>query len=222
MENSKADRWEERFIAYYGSQAQLTDGSHDLGHFQRVWRMAREINRQEGAGADCLVLLASAYFHDLISLPKNHPERGNASRLSADRAVQLLREQWNDFPASKLEGVRHAIHAHSYSAKVVPVTAEAKILQDADRMEAVGAIGLARVWYSAGQMNQSLFHDTDPLAVERAADDQRYALDHFQLKLLRLPAMMNTETGRRMAEERAEYLREFLQRICLEIRGGGK
>ena len=219
MENSKADRWEERFIAYYGSQARLTDGSHDLGHFQRVWKMAREINRREGAGADELVLLASAYFHDLVALPKNHPERGNASRLSADRAVQLLKEQWNDFPSGKLEGVRHAIHAHSYSARVEPATMEAKILQDADRMEAVGAIGLARVWYSAGQMNQSLFHGTDPLAEGRVADDQQYALDHFQLKLLRLPAMMNTAAGRRMAEGRAEYLREFLSRICLEIRG---
>jgi uncharacterized protein len=181
--------------------------------------MAREIDRQEGAAADELVLLASAYFHDLVALSKNHPERGNASRLSADQAVQLLQVQWDDFPAGKLEGVRHAIHAHSYSARVDPVTVEAKILQDADRMEAVGAIGLARVWYSAGQMNQSLFHGTDPLAEGRAADDQQYALDHFQLKLLRLPAMMNTATGRRMAEERAEYLREFLNRICREIRG---
>src|SRR5579872_4057385 len=133
---NETERWEERFIAWYGSQARLTDGSHDLGHFQRVWRMAREINRQEGAAADELVLLASAYFHDLVALPKNHPERATASRLSADRAVQVLTGQWNDFPAAKLEGVRHAIQAHSYSARVAPTTAEARILQDADRMEA--------------------------------------------------------------------------------------
>jgi uncharacterized protein len=219
MEKSKFDPWEGRFIAWYNAQDQLTDGSHDLGHFQRVWRVAREISRLEGTPADELVLLASAYFHDLVSLPKNHPERGKASRISADRAVQLLKEQWDDFPEEKLEGVRHAIHAHSYSARVEPVTAEAKILQDADRMEAIGAIGLARVWYSAGLMNQALFHSEDPLAERRVPDDQQYALDHFQLKLLRLPAMMNTATGRRMAEERAEYLREFLRRICLEIRG---
>jgi uncharacterized protein len=161
----------------------------------------------------------TAYFHDLVSLPKNHPERWNASRMSADRAVQLLKERWDDFPEEKLEGVWHAIHSHSYSARVEPVTAEAKVLQDADRMEAVGAIGLARVWYTAGQMKQALFDSEDPLAERRPADDQRYALDHFQLKLLRLPAMMYTATGRRMAEERAEYLREFLYRICREIRG---
>jgi uncharacterized protein len=219
MENIKLEEWEERFAAFYASRGRLTDGSHDLGHFQRVWRMARDINRWEGAAADELVLLTSAYFHDLVSLPKNHPERGNASRLSADAAVQLLTQRWGDFPGDKLEGVWHAIHAHSYSAGVKPVTAEAKILQDADRMEAVGAIGLARVWYSAGQMNQSLFHGTDPLAEDRPPDDQQYALDHFQLKLLRLPAMMNTAAGRRVAEERAEYLREFLKKICLEIRG---
>lgn len=220
-------RWEERYIGWYESRDRLTDGSHDLGHFQRVWRVAREINQLEGAGADEWILLTAAYFHDLVALPKNHPERRNASRLSADQTVQLLKERWDDVPEEKLEGVCHAIHAHSYSAQVAPVTMEAKILQDADRMEAVGAIGLARVWYSAGQMNQLLFDASDPLAEGRQADDQRYALDHFQLKLLRLPAMMNTAAGRRMAEERAEYLREFVRRICMEIgvvarNGGGE
>ncbi|HEV3415002.1 MAG TPA: HD domain-containing protein [Puia sp.] len=219
MENSVLENWEKRFIACYEAQGRLADGSHDLGHFQRVWRVAREINREEGEPADPVILLASAYFHDLVALPKNHPDRREASRLSAERAVELLRGRWEDFPVGKIEGVRHAIHAHSYSAGVAPVTAEAKILQDADRMEAVGAIGLARVWYSAGQMGQSLFDAADPLAERRVPDDQRFALDHFQLKLLRLPALMNTATGRRMAEIRAGYLREFLDRICREIRG---
>jgi uncharacterized protein len=118
-----------------------------------------------------------------------------------------------------LKGVRHAIHAHSFSAGVKAETAEAMILQDADRMEAVGAIGLARVFYTAGQLSTGLFDTTDPLAERRQADDGRFALDHFQLKLLRLPAMMNTATGRRIAEERANYLRDFVERICGEIGG---
>ena len=148
MENSNLDQWEKRFIAWYNSQGRLTDGSHDLGHFQRVWRLAREINREEYEPADRMILLAAAYFHDLVSLPKNHPDRKDASRMSADRAVLLLKEQWEDFPGGKLEGVRHAIHAHSFTAQVTPTTAEAKILQDADRLEALGAIGLARVFYT--------------------------------------------------------------------------
>lgn len=219
MENTELIQWEMRFVEWYNTQCVLTDGSHDLGHFQRVWRVAREINREEGKLADGLTLLAAAFFHDLVSLPKNHPDRREASRLSADRAVELIAAEWGDFPLEKLAGVRHAIHAHSFSAQVAPLTVEAKILQDADRMEAVGAIGLARVFYCAGQMGQSLFDPEDPMAMRRTPDDQQYALDHFRLKLLRLPAMMNTAAGRRMAEDKAQYLRDFLNKICEEIRG---
>lgn len=230
MKNDRIGEWEKEFIAYFRTADERMDGSHDLGHFQRVWRTARYINREEGEPADSLILLAAAYFHDLVALPKNHPERKESSRLSAERAAGLLASRWAggsiggrppgmEFPREKVEGVRHAIHAHSYSAGVTPLTAEAKILQDADRMEAMGAIGLARVFYTAGQLNQLLFDGDDPLAESRVADDQRYALDHFQVKLLRLPALMNTETGRRLAGANADYLREFLRKIRAEIAG---
>lgn len=213
------DGWEREFGAYLQSASDWKDGSHDLGHFQRVWRTARYINREEGEPADELILLAAAYFHDLVSLPKNDPDRASSSRLSAERTALLLQERWPFFPREKIEGVRHAIHAHSFSARVAAETMEAKILQDADRMEALGAIGLARVWYTAGQLNQPLFDADDPLAERRLANDQQYSLDHFQVKLLKLPAMMNTATGRRLAEGHAAYLREFLARIKGEITG---
>jgi uncharacterized protein len=212
-------KWERLFTDYLQSASDLTDGSHDIGHFQRVWRTARYINREEGEPADELILLAAAYFHDLVSLPKNHPDRASSSRLSAERTVLLLREQWPHFPPEKVEGVRHAIHAHSFSARVAAETAEAKILQDADRMEALGAIGLARVFYTAGHLGQPLFDGDDPLAERRPANDQLYSLDHFQVKLLKLPAMMNTATGRRLAEGHAAFLREFMERIKKEITG---
>ncbi|HEY4111327.1 HD domain-containing protein [Puia sp.] len=211
--------WEMRFAAYIREHGDLTDGSHDLGHFQRVWKAARFINREEGGGADELVLLAAAYFHDWVSLPKNHPQRRESSRLSAERVVELLGAVFTEFPADKVEGVRHAIHAHSFSAGVEAVTPEAKILQDADRLEALGAIGAARTFYIAGQLNQQLFEGSDPLAAHRAPDDRRYALDHFQVKLLKLPAMMNTAAGRRLAEKNAEWLRLFARKMEEEIRG---
>jgi len=218
MENLLAS-WETRFISYIRQHGDLTDGSHDLGHFQRVWKAARHINRQEGGRADELTLLAAAYFHDWVSFPKNHPRRSESSRLSAEKAVTLLTEVFNDFPAEKVDGVRHAIHAHSYSAGIPAVTPEAKILQDADRMEALGAIGAARTFYVSGQLNQLLFDGDDPLAEKRALDDGRYALDHFQAKLLKLPALMNTAAGRRMAERNAEWLRAFARKMEEEIRG---
>jgi len=217
-EGSMAE-WERRFTKWIESNGDHSDGSHDLGHFQRVWKTARYINEEEGAPADELVLLAAAYFHDLVSLPKNHPQRSTASLMSAERTSALLEADFPDFPREKIEGVRHAIHAHSYSAGVEPLTAEARILQDADRMEAIGAIGLARVFYTAGQLSQRLFDSRDPMAKGRVVDDQRFALDHFQVKLLKLPALMNTGAGRRLAEKNADYLREFLTKIEGEIDG---
>jgi uncharacterized protein len=223
MQNKDAELevWERRLANYLQSGPVLTDGSHDLGHFQRVWKTALFINREEGEPADPLVLLAAAYFHDLVSLPKNHPRRSESSGMSADRTAEILRNVsfGEKFPAEKIEGVRHAVHAHSFSARIEALTVEAKILQDADRLEAVGAIGLARVFYTAGQLGQKLFDTADPLAEEREPDDRLYALDHFKVKLLKLPALMNTMTGRRLAERNAAYLVQFMEKIKGEIRG---
>jgi uncharacterized protein len=219
MQNEALLDWERRFAVFLKSHRDWMDGSHDPGHFQRVWMTAKYINREEGSPADPLILLAAAYFHDWVSLPKNHPQRRDSSRLSAERAVVLLDEHFPDFPREKTGGVSHAIHAHSFSAGVEPLTAEARILQDADRMEAIGAIGLARVFYTAGQLSQQLFDSADPLGEGRELNDQRYALDHFQVKLLKLPALMNTVMGRRLAEANAGYLLQFLQKITKEIAG---
>lgn len=219
MQSSDEIYWEKRFTAYLCVNLTHKDASHDLGHFQRVWKAAQYINREEGLMADPLILLAGAYFHDLISLPKNHPGRRESSRLSAERTVELLEGTFTGFPREKIEGVRHAIHAHSFSAGVLPLTAEAKILQDADRLEALGAIGLARVFYTAGQLGQQLFDEADPLATGRELNDQLYALDHFAVKLLKLPARMNTSTGRMLAEQNAAFLTRFLEKIRAEIGG---
>jgi uncharacterized protein len=115
--------------------------------------------------------------------------------------------------------VKNAIHAHSFSANVTPTTIEAKILQDADRMEALGAIGIARTFYVSGQMSRAMFHPEDPLGENRELNDTEYALDHFQLKLLKLPELFKTATGRKVAEERVEFVREFMIRLDGEVRG---
>jgi uncharacterized protein len=115
--------------------------------------------------------------------------------------------------------VYHAILAHSFSAGIAPGTPEARILQDADRLEALGAIGVARVFYTAGQLGAQLFDADDPLAAARGLDDRRYALDHFAVKLLKLPAMMHTAAARRYAEKNAEWMRLFIKKLCSEIDG---
>lgn len=190
------------------------DGAHDLGHLDRVWRSCRLIAMDE-SGADADVLAAAAYFHDAVNLPKDSPDRARASVLSADLAVRELAAL--GFDAARLGAVHHAIAAHSFSARIAPETPEARILQDADRLEALGAIGIARMFLVAGQMGGGLFDAVDPMALHRPLDDRRFALDHLEVKLFRVAETMQTATGRAMAAERAEWMASFRTRLLSEI-----
>jgi len=219
MTSIDLNRWESRFQDYLLQHFNHDDGAHGLDHFRRVWRVAQAINAEEGQNADELVVLTAAYFHDLVSLPKNHADRHTSSWLSAERTAEILTNEFPDFPGDKIEAVKHAIHAHSFSANITPQTIEAKILQDADRMEALGAIGMARVFYVSGQLGTQLFEPNDPLAQRRELNDRLYALDHFELKLFKLPALMNTAAGKRMAERKVDFLREFVNEISKEALG---
>lgn len=191
------------------------DGAHDLSHLMRVARNAKRIIAREGG--ESLVIIAASYLHDIISLPKNHPERKLSSMFSAEKAIEILSGHFPEFPSHLYDSVAHAILTHSYSASLTPETIEAKILQDADRLDALGAIGLARVFYIAGALQQKLFDDNDPFAIVRALDDKKFAIDHFQVKLLRLPEMMNTAEGKRIAIVNAGYLSDYLEKLAKEI-----
>lgn len=213
--------WEGRFREYLISHLSGNDGSHNAGHFRRVWQTACALaEAEDGLEPDKLTILAAAYFHDIISLPKNDPEAQRSSWLSAQQVALIFRDHFPDFPEHLIAGVQHAIHAHSFSAGVVPQTIEAKLLQDADRMEALGAIGIARVFYTAGRLGTEMFSDADPMASHRALNDRRYALDHFTVKLAKLPALMTTKAGKKMAAQRAAYLQDFMKQLLAEIGDG--
>jgi uncharacterized protein len=192
---------------------QPVDGAHDLGHLRRVWANAKLIAMD--AACDLEILLPAVMFHDLINLPKSHPDRAQASRLSAEAACAFLRV--DGFSEAKLAGVAHAITAHSFSAAIVPETPEARVLQDADRLEALGAIGIARMFHVAGAMGGQLFDAEDPMAQRRPLDDRRFALDHIETKLLRLVDTMQTAPGRAMAEVRADWVMSFRTRLLTEL-----
>lgn len=191
------------------------DGSHDIGHFRRVWALTQQIAATEGGDQE--VLAASAWFHDLVNPPKDSPDRACASTLSAEAAVPIL--QAEAFPEQKIDAVCHAIMAHSFSARIAPETLEARVLRDADRLDALGAIGIARSFYVAGRMGSALFHPDDPLAENRPLDDRTFALDHFEVKLFRIAEQMNTPTGQRIAMRRADLMRGFLASMMAEAQG---
>lgn len=210
---------ENSFAAYLRKNIHNEDGSHDLGHFRRVWNTCQRIDASEGAHGDLYVLLAASYFHDIVSVPKNHPDRSRSSVLSGEKTAGILASDFPMFPSDKIPAVCHAIEAHSFSAGIPPVSYEAKVLQDADRMEALGAIGIARTFYTAGFMRSKMFHEDDPLGANRPLDDARYALDHFSLKLLRLPETMQTAAGREMARRKAQWMVDFREQMVREVRG---
>jgi uncharacterized protein len=211
------EAWRPRLIQIAAGDGQ-DDGAHDLSHLERVWRAAAML-LAEHPEADALTVLAASYLHDLVNLPKNHPERARASVMAARAACIALAAV--GFPADKLPAVAHAIEAHSYSAGIVPATIEAKIVQDADRLDALGAIGLARMFYVGGRLERALAHPSDPLAQHRELDDSRYTLDHIETKLANLPATMQTAAGARLGQARLARLREFRDVFVAEWQGLG-
>lgn len=210
-------QWQQRFEAWLSEHHSQGDAAHDISHFRRVWATAQQL--AEETDADRLAILTACYFHDIVSLAKNHPERSRSSAMAAEQTLAILQSDFPDFPAERYAAVLHAIEAHSFSAGIAPRSEEAKIVQDADRLEALGAIGLARVFAVSGALNNILFDADDPFADRRELDDKKYALDHFQCKLLRLPETMQTEKGRAMALHNARFLVQYMAKLSAELRG---
>lgn len=189
------------------------DGSHDIAHILRVFRNAMRIHAIEGGNGR--VLAAAVLLHDCVAVEKNSPLRSQASRLAAGKASNILAGLgWG---AAEIEAVAHAVAAHSFSANITPETLEAKILQDADRLDAIGMVGAARCFYIAGRMASGLYDPADPLAKDRPLDDKAFAIDHFEVKLFRLADGFQTAAGRALAAERHKRLERIRDMFIDEI-----
>jgi uncharacterized protein len=203
-----------RILAVLGEDPAGSDGSHDMSHLLRVWRNAEAIARTEPS-CDMQLLAAAVLLHDCVNVAKNSPQRAMASRLSAARARELADHLgWH---AARVAALGHAIEAHSFTSGLAPETLEACILRDADKLDAIGAIGIARCFYVAGRMGSALYDADDFHATRRNVDDQRYAIDHFEAKLFRLAEEFCTEAGRAMAAERCAVMRRFVDAFRSEV-----
>ncbi|SDJ46092.1 HD domain-containing protein [Pseudomonas abietaniphila] len=193
--------------------AEKVDGSHDVSHLHRVWSNVCAIRDKEGG--DHQTLLAATLLHDCVAVEKNSPFRASASRLAAAKATELLAQMgWDE---ARTQAVAHAIECHSFSANITPTTLEARILQDADRLDAIGMVGVARLFYVSGRMGSQLYDAHDPQARHRELDDKRFAVDHFKTKIFTLVQGFQTATGRQMAQVRHDRAQRFLQEFMDEI-----
>lgn len=206
------EKWQGQFLQWLSEQGK-NDPAHDLPHIERVVANSRKIALQEGADLD--IVTPAAWLHDCIFVPKDSPQRSEASRLAADHAISRLATA--GYPAQYLDAIYHAISAHSFSANIETKTIEAKVLQDADRLDALGAFGLSRCLMLGGHMNSELMHREDPFCESREPDDAKYVIDHFFRKLLKLEGTMKTRAGRELATERADVLRDFLAQLKREL-----
>src|SRR5919197_2015014 len=134
--------------------------AHDFQHILRVYKNAEMISKQEEY-VDLDIILAAALLHDLVVYPKGSSKTINSPDDSAEIAKKILLE-YKNYPREKIEKVADALRTHSYSKRLVPQTLEGKILQDADRLDAIGAIGIARTFSVGGSENRSLYNLTDP------------------------------------------------------------
>lgn len=189
------------------------DPAHDALHVARVVANAQAIASQEAANA--FIVEAAAWLHDIIQLPKGSGPPGESARRSACDARIFLNEL--GVPADDVVAIAHAIEAHSFSGGLKPESVEAAIVQDADRLDALGAVGLARLWVVAGTLGSELYHESDPSGADRELDDRAYGLDHIAAKLLKLPDLINTATGREIALQRAAFVRSFQETFLREL-----
>jgi uncharacterized protein len=205
---------EEKLAKKIGTIASNEDPAHDLLHFKRVVATAKALCLKENAKIE--VVLPAAWLHDFVIIPKNDARRSQASRLSAEAAVKFLRELC--YPEVYLDDIAHAIVAHSFSANIETETLEAAIVQDADRLDGLGAIGLARCFATAGLMRRSFYSENDPFCRERAVDDSQFTIDHFFAKLFKTVDTLKTKSGRVEGLKRAEVMKRYLVDLAAEIR----
>ena len=189
-----------------------TDPSHDYLHIRRVVAAAVKLALEENA--DLKVVVPAAYFHDFVNVPKNDPRRKQASTLSADAAVEYLASI--NYPAQYAAAIKHAIAAHSFSAAIPCETIEARVVQDADRLDGLGAIGIARCFSTSTIMGRPYYDENDVLAESRAPDDKAFAVDHFFVKLFKTAETLQTKSARAEGARRVSFMKEYLRQLKSE------
>jgi len=204
--------WNDRFAAVV-ADIEAVDPGHDINHIKRVVNNAMRFARAEGA--NLAVVLPAAWLHDCVQVRKDSPLRAKASGLAAEQASAWL-AQWG-YDESLIPAIAHAIEAHSYSANVPCRSLEAQVVQDADRMDALGAIGIARTLLVGASFGNPLTFHEDPFCYHRTADDKAAIIDHFYTKLLKLKDSFHTTAALEEAAKRHQFMQDYLTQLEAEI-----
>lgn len=191
-------------------------GSHAFDHTERVYNLALKIGEKEKADLD--VLKAAVLLHDVARLKEDNKEIECHAEHGAKMAEDILREM--SFPEDKIENVVHSIKVHRHSKRLIAETKEAKILQDADRLDALGAITIARMFSTGGKMNTPLYKPKIPFGKVYPGYYSDSTIHGFYSKILKItPETFNTSLARKLAKERYEFVKKFLNQFFKEWKG---
>ncbi|HCD1301705.1 TPA: HD domain-containing protein [Vibrio parahaemolyticus] len=205
-------QFEPLFLEFMQQEMQV-DAAHDIEHVKRVVKTAKQLCDEENA--DIAIMLPAAYLHDCFTYPKDHPNRKQSSAIAAKKAIAYLESI--QYPQHYHDAIAHAIEAHSFSANIRPNTLEAQIVQDADRLDALGAIGVTRCIQVSTHFNAQLYNDNDMFAKERELNDKQFTVDHFQTKLFKIVDTMNTESAKLEANKRKAFMQTYLKQLHDEV-----
>lgn len=205
--------WQPIFRDYLLSIDSEFDPAHKIDHVDRVTKTALELAEQEQANIK--VVLPAVMLHECVAVDKFSAKRSQASTICAHKAIELL-TQW-DHPSEYFAAIEHAIMAHSFSANIAPQTLEAKIVQDADRLDSLGVIGFARMLAVGFANKNPLYHANEPFPVDREAQDHKYIIDHYYQKLCTLASTMQTQSGLAEAQKRQRTMEWLLKSLHDEI-----
>ena len=189
------------------------DTAHDFEHVMRVFKNARRICKKEKVNEK--LVLSAVLLHDIVSYPKSDKRSKLSSVKSAEKSKKILKKF--DYTKQEIQIISDAIRDHSFSQNKIPKTIEGKILQDADRLDALGTIGIARVFAVGGSEKRPFYNISDPFCNHRTPNDKIWTLDHFYRKLLKLESLMNTKSGKIEAKKRTKILENFLNQLKNEI-----
>lgn len=209
----------EHLLAQIARRFPSNDLAHDRLHVFRVYEWALRLAPEAGADAD--LAGAAALVHDLVNVPKESPRRAHGGDLSADAARDALGAA--GYLPAEIGEITEAVRSCAWSSGRKPGSAIGVVLQDADRLDAIGAIGIARTFATAQAMASrgkvlELYDHADPLATgKRPPDDGRFAVDHFAVKLLTLAEGMHLSLAREEALRRHRVMEAFLEQLGREL-----
>lgn len=189
--------------------------THDWFHVQRVKTNAEELIANYSS-ADPTVVQLGVLLHDIGRAKEEEGVIEDHSEWGAEESEKLLRE--HGVSSETIEAVAHCIRAHRYSNETVPKMIEAKIVSDADNLDALGAVGLARCFAYGGQIGQPIHDPSLPPDVDNTGTGQTH-FNHLHKKLLDLPNRMYTDAGKELADMRTTFIQQFIQQFEREVSG---